>query len=243
MIKPSKTSAKSLACIPQGAKQQRWKHHKGDDVVSKHSSCLTLLSVLPCCGSPWGQIRAAPFFFDTRRLFKMCEPAFWLGRDCLHMQGKTQAATGTSEPGPSQWVENGVKLDLGFSSSLSCCLQNLFACWQINHGLSLKISDCRLENKPKIPCLLRWLGRIDSDLCYDASTHRYSSNFLAAGSQKHGRLQQLPAVTPGEGHLEGPDTQHTSTSSPADARTSTCYSADVQEGGEAKDNFSREVLK
>ena len=129
-------------------------------------------------------------FLDTKRLFKMCHPALWLGKDCLHLQGETQAATGTCEPGPGQWVGDWVKLDLCFDSSSFCCLQSLFAGRQRNYGLSLEISDCRLENKPKMPCLLRWIGRIDSDFCYDASTRRQSSKCLAAVSQKHGRLQQ-----------------------------------------------------
>lgn len=83
-----------------------------------------------------------------------------------------------------------MKLDLCFGSSFFCCLQSLFAGWQINHGLSLEIPDCRLENKPKMPCLLRWVGRIDSDFCYDAFTRSHSSQGLAVGLQKHGRLQQ-----------------------------------------------------
>lgn len=79
----------------------------------------------------------------------MCHPAFWLGKDCLHLQGGTQAATGTSEPGPGQWVGDCTKLDLCFGSSFFYCLQSLFAGQQINHWLGLEIPDCRLENKPQ----------------------------------------------------------------------------------------------
>lgn len=170
----------------------------------------------------------------------MYHPAFWLGKDCLHLQGETQAATGTSEPGPGQWVGDWVKLDLCFGSIFFCCLQSLFAGQRINHRLSLEISNCRLEKKPKpkMTCLLIWMGRIDADFCYDASTRGHSPRCLAAGLQKHGRLQQRPAAIPGEGRLAGLGTQCTSTSSPARPGTSTRCSADMQEGGEAKDNFS-----
>jgi len=103
----------------------------------------------------------------------MCHPTFWLGKDCLHLQGETQAATGTSEPGPGHWVGDWVKLDLCFSSSFFCCLQSLFEGWEINHRFVLEISHYRLENKPKMPCLLRWMNRVESDFCYDASTQTH----------------------------------------------------------------------
>lgn len=50
--KTIKTSAKLLACVPQGAKQQFWKHCKGECAVSKHGLSLTLLSALSYPGSP-----------------------------------------------------------------------------------------------------------------------------------------------------------------------------------------------
>ena len=82
---------------------------------------------------------------------------------------ETRASTGTSDPGPGQWVGGWIEQDLCFSSCFLYCLRSLFAGWWVDHRLSLEISGCRLENKPRMPCLLRWMGRIDSDFCCGAS--------------------------------------------------------------------------
>lgn len=86
----------------------------------------------------------------------MCHIAFWLVKGCLYWQGEAGL---TSEHHPGQRMRVWMKLDLSFVSSIFCCLQRLFARWQVSHGLSLGISDSRLENKPKPTMLSQMDGQ------------------------------------------------------------------------------------
>lgn len=86
----------------------------------------------------------------------MCHLAFWLVKGCLFLQGEAEDA---SEHHPGQRLGVWMKLDLCFESSIFCCLQSPFARWQVSHGLSLGVSDSRLENKPKPAVLSQMDGQ------------------------------------------------------------------------------------
>lgn len=107
--------------------------------------------------------------FHIKGLFKRCHLDFWLVKDCLYLQGETETAP---EHHPGQRVGVWMKLDLCFVSSIFSCLQRLFARWQ-------EISDSRLENKPRLPCFLSWMGRTGSDFSNDTSMCRHSPEWIA----------------------------------------------------------------